>query len=109
MAHQLVEISESVQVAPGSVVSKVVHRGGGLNVTVFGFDAGEGLTEHRAARPAVVEVISGRLRFSVDGEELELVPGRWLHMEAGAPHALEAKEPSVMLLTLLPGSGPTEA
>ena len=72
----------------------------GLNVTVFGFDTGEQLTEHQAARAAVVQVLSGRLRFVVDGEELDLANGSWLHMAPGAPHALVATEPTVMLLTL---------
>ena len=85
----------------GSVVSKVIHRGDELDVTVFGFDAGEGLTEHRASRPAIVQVLSGRLRFTADGEELDAGPGFWLLMTAGTPHALIAREPTVMLLTLL--------
>ncbi len=70
-------------------------------MTVFGFDTGEGLTEHQASRAAVVQVLSGQLRFTVDGEDVDLVPGHWLHMTEGAPHALKAIEPSVMLLTLL--------
>ena len=88
-------------VQSGAVVSKVVHRGDGLNVTVFGFDAGEQLTEHQAARAAVVQILSGRLRFIVDGDELDLVDGSWLHMAPGAAHSLVAIEPTVMLLTLL--------
>ena len=82
------------------MVSKVVHRGDGMNVNVFGFDAGEELTEHQAARAAVVQVLSGRLSFTVDGEEFELVPGSWLHMTPGTPHSLVATEPTIMLLTL---------
>jgi quercetin dioxygenase-like cupin family protein len=89
-----------VAIQPGAVVSKVVHRGDGMNVTVFGFDAGEELTEHQAARAAVVQVLFGRLRLTVDGEELELVPGSWLHMTPGTPHSLVATEPTIMLLTL---------
>jgi len=78
-----------------------VFRAGGLNVTVFGFDAGEGLTEHQASRAAIVQILSGRLRFTVDGEELDLTPGSWLHMASETPHAVVATEPTVMLLTLL--------
>jgi quercetin dioxygenase-like cupin family protein len=63
-----------VAIQSGAVVSKVVHRGDGMNVTVFGFDSGEELTEHQAGHAAVVQVLSGRLRFTVDGEQLELVP-----------------------------------
>jgi quercetin dioxygenase-like cupin family protein len=70
-------------------------------VTLFGFDAGEGLTEHRASRAAIVQVLSGRLRLTADGEDLDAGPGFWLHMTAGTPHAIVAVEPTVMLLTLL--------
>jgi quercetin dioxygenase-like cupin family protein len=102
MAHTLIDdLAGSVAVQSGAVVSKVVHRGDGIDVTVFGFDAGEQLTEHRAARPAVVQVVSGWLRFTVDGEHIELGPGSWLHMEPDAAHSLVATEPTVMLLTLL--------
>jgi quercetin dioxygenase-like cupin family protein len=95
------DLADEVAIQPGAVVSKVVHRDDLANVTVFGFDAGQELTEHRAARPAIVQVISGRVRFTVDGDELEAGPGSWLHMAAEAPHALVATEPTVMLLTLL--------
>ena len=102
MPHVLIiDPPSEVAIQPGAVVSKVVHRGDGINVTVFGFDAGEELTEHQAARAAVVQVLSGRLRFTVDGEELELAPGSWLHMTPGTPHSLVATEPSIMLLTLV--------
>ena len=70
-----------------------------MNVTVCGSGSGEELTEHQAARAAVVQVLSGRLRFTVDGEQLDLLPGSWLHMAPGTPHSLIASEPAVMLLT----------
>ena len=54
--------ASAVVIQPGAVVSKVVHRGDGMNVTVFGFDPGEELTEHQSGRTAVVQVMSGRLR-----------------------------------------------
>jgi quercetin dioxygenase-like cupin family protein len=102
MPHTTIEdLSQSIIIQPGAVVSKVVHRDDELDITVFGFDTGEGLTEHTAARPAIVQVLSGRLRFTVEGEEVDAVPGTWIHMQVGAPHSLEAAEPTVMLLTLL--------
>ncbi len=101
MPHVTIQAADQVAIQPGSVVSKVLHRDDALNVTVFGVDAGEGLIEHQASRAAVVQVLSGRLRFTVDGEDLDLGPGMWLHMSPGTPHALEATEPTVMLLTLV--------
>ena len=102
MTHSAIQdIAAEVEIQPGAIVSKVVQREEGLNVTVFGFDAGQELTEHRAARAAVVQVLTGRLRFTADGEELDAGPGFWLHMAPDTPHALVATEPTVMVLTLL--------
>ncbi len=102
MTHAVIRnIASAVDIQSGAVVSKVVHRDEGVNVTVFGFDAGQELTEHRAARAAVVQVISGRLRFTADGEEIDAGPGFWLHMAPDTPHGLVATEPTIMLLTLL--------
>ena len=102
MPHSVIaDPASEVAIQSGAVVSKVVHRGDAMNVTVFGFDSGEGLTEHQAGRAAVVQVLSGRLRFTVDGEELELGAGSRLQMAAGTPHSLIASEPTVMLLTLV--------
>jgi quercetin dioxygenase-like cupin family protein len=102
MAHVAIDdVMGAVEIQPGSVVSKVIHRDEDLDVTVFGFDAGEGLTEHTASRTAIVQVLSGHLRVTVDGEDLDATPGFWLRMSAGAPHALEALQPTIMLLTML--------
>jgi quercetin dioxygenase-like cupin family protein len=95
------DTSGAVEIQTGAVVSKVIHRDDALELTVFGFDAGEGLTEHTAARPAIVQVVSGRLHFTVDGVDIDMTPGTWLSMSSGAPHSLRAAEPTIMLLTLL--------
>ena len=63
------DLRELVTIQPGAVVSKVVYREGGIDVTVFGFDAGEGLTEHAAARAAIVQVLAGDLLFGVEGRQ----------------------------------------
>jgi len=90
-----------VAIQSGAIVSKVMHGADGINLTVFAFDAGEELTEHQASQAAIVQVISGRLTFTVEGEPLDLAAGSWLHMPPGAPHSLVATEPTVMLLTLI--------
>lgn len=97
----IADAAAAVAIQPGAVVSKVIHRDEKLNVTVFGFDAGEGLTEHQASQAAVVQVLSGRMHFTAGGEEIDAGPGLWVHMPAGTPHSLLATEPTVLLLTLI--------
>ncbi len=102
MTHVAVSsLAAEVTVQPKMVVSKVLYRGEELDVTMFGFDAGEGLTEHEAGKTAIVEVLSGHLRFSVDNEVYDAGPGFWLHMAPHTPHSLIADEATLMLLTLL--------
>lgn len=71
MPHTVLSPAAEGEIQHGAVVSKLVYREGNLNVTVFGFDAGEGLTEHQGNRAAVVQVLSGALRFTVDGKDQE--------------------------------------
>jgi quercetin dioxygenase-like cupin family protein len=49
-------------------------------------------------------VLEGRLVLTVGGVEVVAVPGTVVRMPAGVPHALEAPEPSRMLLTMLRAS-----
>jgi quercetin dioxygenase-like cupin family protein len=51
--------------------------------------------------PAIVEIIEGQVRFTLDGEERGLASGSWVYMQANLPHAVYARTDAVMLLTLL--------
>lgn len=109
MPHVVIlEIGAAIDIQAGAVVSRVVFRDDRTEVTVFGFDTGEGLTEHQASRSAIVQVLKGRLEFIADGEQLDARPGFWLHMEPGTPHSLSASEPTIMLLTLIDAGKPRQ-
>lgn len=110
MTHvAIADLTETVLVEQGRTTSKVVYRDDAVRVVVFAFDTGQGLAEHPAPGPATVQVLSGRLTFTVDGEPEEMHPGSWLYMTPGARHAVTAHEPSLMLLTLVNGSSPSIA
>jgi quercetin dioxygenase-like cupin family protein len=93
--------TKTVEIPVNGTLSQTVHSDDHVKVVVFAFDAGQELSEHRAASAATVVVTRGTLRFRLDGDEFPLAPGGFVHMPAGAPHALRAEEPTVMLLTLL--------
>jgi quercetin dioxygenase-like cupin family protein len=81
--------------------SRTVHADARTRTILFAFAAGEELSEHTASRPAIVHVLSGAIDLTVAGDEIAGTPGTWLHMAAGTPHALRARAPSLMLLTLV--------
>jgi quercetin dioxygenase-like cupin family protein len=101
-ATVLADIPATVPVSPDGTLSRVLHTDGDLRLVGFSFDTGQELTEHAAARPAIVQVLSGRLQMTLGAKQVEVGPGDWVHMPARLPHALVALEPTVMLLTMLP-------
>jgi quercetin dioxygenase-like cupin family protein len=85
----------------GGIASRVLARTAGGNVTLFAFDAGQGLEEHTSPFDALVLVQEGSLTLTIGGESVRATPGTIVRMPGGVPHALEAPEPARMLLVML--------
>jgi len=92
---------ELVDVAPGAIVSRVLAKSGGGNVTLFAFDKGQGLSEHTAPFDALVQVVDGCLELTIGKAEMRVGVGEIVRMPADVPHALHAIEASRMVLTML--------
>ncbi len=99
------DLAAEVEIPPNGTLSRVLYKDDHIRLVVFAFDSGQELTSHTAAVAAIVEVIRGRLRVGLGDDEVELAPGSWVHMPADLRHSVMAIEPSVMLLTMLKGSG----
>ncbi|MBE9109234.1 cupin domain-containing protein [Nodosilinea sp. LEGE 07298] len=67
---------------------------------IFCLARGTDIAEHTSTRNAVVQVLEGQGTLTLNGEDVELVPGRFVFMPANAPHALKATENLAFLLTL---------
>ena len=85
-----------------SIVSRTFYGDDGLKGILFGFAAGQELSEHTAARPAILHFLSGEAELTLGEETLNAGPGTWIHMEARLPHSVLAQTRVVMLLLLLP-------
>jgi quercetin dioxygenase-like cupin family protein len=90
-----------IQVAEGAVVSRVLMRSSGGNVTLFAFDRNQGLSEHAAPFDALVQVVDGSLEVTIGGVAVTVETGEMVRMPATVPHALHAPEPCRMILTML--------
>ena len=64
---------------------------------------GGGALEHRHSREAEsFYVITGRLRFAIDGQTVTLATGDFLHAEPGLKYSFEALEPTEVLILYAP-------
>ena len=83
------------------IASRILAKAAGGNLTLFAFDAGQGLTEHTSPFDAVVLVTEGALAITVDGVTRDATAGTIVRLPANVPHALEAAAPARMLLVML--------
>lgn len=91
----------STQFSDSGIVSRTILSAGRTRVVLFGFAAGQELTEHATPARALVQMLSGRADWTLAGEQRTLTAGELLHMPPGLPHAVRAQEPFSMLLTLV--------
>ena len=82
------------------IASRVLARSGGGNLTLFAFDAGQGLSEHSTPYDALVLVLEGELTLTIGGAPVHALPGTVVRMPANVPHAVDAPVPSRMLLLM---------
>ncbi len=94
-------LKESISIAEGGIVSKQFIKNKGGNITFFGFDKGEGLSEHTAPFDAIVQIVEGIAEVSIDGKKYDVGEGEIIIMPANIPHALHAGEAFKMCLIML--------
>jgi quercetin dioxygenase-like cupin family protein len=94
-------VGEMASVPTDSIVSRTIYKDARLNVILFGFAAGQELSEHTAAVPATIHILQGDCTLTLGSERMEASTGAWARMPANMPHSLLAKTPVVMLLMML--------
>jgi quercetin dioxygenase-like cupin family protein len=84
------------------ILSQTLSNEDGIELVLFAFAAGEQLSEHTSARPAIMHILSGEADMTVGAEAIQAVAGTWARMPADTKHSLVARTPVVMALYLLP-------
>ncbi|WP_319406766.1 cupin domain-containing protein [uncultured Desulfosarcina sp.] len=96
-------LANFIDYSDDSVVSKTLLKKTTGNLTLFAFDAGQGLSEHTAPFDAVVYILDGQARITIGGQPLSVGEGEMLIMPANISHALHAEKRFKMLLVMIKG------
>jgi quercetin dioxygenase-like cupin family protein len=102
----LADVAAMAEPPEGGILSRTIFQDERLKAVVFGFAAGEELSEHTAAVPAVLHVLRGEGELGLGDETVAAAPGAWVHMPAGLTHSVRARTAMVMLLLMLKGGEP---
>lgn len=94
-------MNDLIGYSDGSVVSKTLIDKKVGTLTLFSFDAGQGLSEHTAPYDAFVQVLDGEAVVTIEGVDHSVAAGQMIIMPAHRPHALKAVQPFKMLLVMI--------
>ena len=93
-------LKDLVEYQKGQVVSRTLVQNESVSMTIFSFDKGEEISTHASGGDAMVTVLDGTGRFTVDGEVFILTAGETLIMPKNIPHAVYGEEQFKMQLTV---------
>ena len=91
--------------SPDTIISRTLYSDERVKAVLFGFAAGQELSEHTASSPALLHILRGEATLTLGSDSMEAREGTWAHMPAQLPHSVLAKTPVVMLLLLLRDAG----
>lgn len=91
------------EVAPPAdgILSRTLYQNEQVKVVLFGFSAGQELSEHTASKPAIIQMIHGEARLTLGDDVVAAQPGAWIYMPPNLKHSVHAQTPAVLLLLLI--------
>ncbi len=99
--NEVLRLDGLIAYQEGQVVSRTLAQNPHVSLTLFAFEKGEEISTHASGGDALVTVLEGTGRFTVDGEVHILQQGESLVMPANIPHAVYGEERFKMLLTVV--------
>ena len=79
------DIQSLITPTPHGIASRILAKTDGGNVTLFAFDAGQGLTEHTSPFEALVVVLEGAMTLTIGGEQVKAPASSITRMPANPP------------------------
>ncbi len=89
------------EITPDTIVSRTLYDGEQVRAIVFGFAPGQELSEHTAAKRALLYFVSGDADLKLGDDPQQASAGTFVEMAPNLPHSITANSQVVMVLLLL--------
>lgn len=94
----LANLQQEFTLPEKGILSRVLHKDEKVNVTLFGFAAGEELSAHSAPTPAVLYFLEGEAELQLGTDKVQAGAGSFAYMPPMLSHGISAKTGLRMLL-----------
>ena len=72
--------SQIPDIPSDSIISRTVYSDDTIKAVLFGFAAGQELSEHTASSPENLHFVKGEARLTLGGDSMEAGAGTWAHL-----------------------------
>jgi len=94
------DLESMIEFAHDGIVSKTLVKMGCREASLFCMSAGQSISTHKSSFPAIIHVIRGHGEVTLGNKTYQAKPNAWFYMPAQLPHAIEATDSLVFMLTL---------
>lgn len=94
-------LEKGTEIPEDSILSQTVYQGEDARVILFSFAPGQELSEHTAAKPAMLHFLKGKANLTLGEDSMEVEQDSFVHMPANLSHSIVAETAVSMLLILL--------
>jgi quercetin dioxygenase-like cupin family protein len=94
----LANLQKEFAIPEKGILSNVLQKDEYVNITAFGFAAGQELSAHSAPTPAVLYFLEGEAEVQLGEDRVQAQAGSFVYMPPMLPHGISAKSPVKMLL-----------
>lgn len=98
---KVLAVNDLIAYQQGTVASRMIVFKKAGTITVFSFDAGEGLSEHTAPYDAVLTVTEGGAEVHISEKVFDVNSGEMIILPANIPHAVYARQRFKMMLVMI--------
>jgi quercetin dioxygenase-like cupin family protein len=99
-------LATQMDIPADGTISRTIYQDEQVKAVLFGFAAGQELSEHTASMAAILHIVEGEAHVTLGTQEMDAQANTWIHMPPKLPHSITARTPLVMLLLLLKAAPP---
>ena len=86
----ILDLAKETEPPAEGILSRTIHQDDRIKAVDFGFGQGQELSEHRAAKPAMLFFVKGEATVGLGDDIQEAQPGTWVHLPANLKHSIKA-------------------
>ena len=98
---KVLRLNDLLAYQDGQVISKTFSQNPAVGLTMFCLPKDEEISAHKSRGDALVTILEGRARITIDQTDYEVGAGESIVLPADIPHALFALEDFKMFLTVV--------